>query len=737
MSTGGVLVGPARVGWVAMVYGARDEFTPLGAGVAIGRRRVLTCAHVVRARHEAGAALWVAFPMSEDPHASQRSVARVRMDARPEVDLAVLELAEELPPDVEPAELRCPRPADLRGKQWWAFGFADHDPRGNSADGSVGEALAFGWVRLDAGSRYLVRPGFSGTGLWSPDYQAVVGIVGQAHDQTGDGQAVTLWQADRSLPEEKLRRLAEWSAATAGEVALASWGWSLDRDPEGVRHWRPRARGVSSDAQRGYRFQGREAALTKIVQWLDPHRAGPAALIVTGSPGVGKSAVLGRIVTTADPGVRAALPATDIAVQAPERSVSCAVHAKGKTALDVATEIARAASAALPASVRDFAAAVQEELAELRFTVVIDALDEATTPAEARAIVRDVVLPLTGIRGGRTQVAVGTRRRDDAGDLVGLFGTTADVIDLDDRRYFSPDDLAAYAKATLQQLGDPRTGNPYTDDAVAAPVARRIAELADRNFLVAGLIAHAHGRYDTDPTSPDQVTFIPTVDDPLRRLLDRIPPVAGVSAVTLLTALAYAETPGWTTELWLAAVTAITGDLLSEPELAHFARSSAANFLVEAGRDSVVPTFRLFHQALNDALLRARAGMTTARQDQAAITRAFHGLGGARGWHAAPDYLVRSLGHHAAAGGSSTSCWLTRTTSATPTSAVSPSPPTQPPRPKAAAAPGCCNSHPRQFRPRRRSAQPCSASPRPWRASERASGTTAGSRCLLIKPLGR
>jgi len=187
MTTGGVLTGPARAGWVAMVHGARDQFTPLGAGVAIDRHRVLTCAHVVRARHEAGAALWVAFPMSEDPHASQSCVAQVRMDARPEVDLAVLELAEELPPEVEPAELRCPRPADLRGKgnrgkQWWAFGFANRDPRGTRRTGR--------WVRHwgSAGSGWTPGPGttccpgFSGTGLWSPDYQAVVGIVGQGGD---------------------------------------------------------------------------------------------------------------------------------------------------------------------------------------------------------------------------------------------------------------------------------------------------------------------------------------------------------------------------------------------------------------------------------------------------------------------------------------------------------------------------------------------------------------------------
>src|SRR5262249_57256610 len=143
---------------------------------------------------------------------------------------------------------------------------------------------------------------------------------------------------------------------------------------------------------------------------------------------------------------------------------------------------------------------------------------------------RDSALPWPGTGGGGAQGAVGPRRRDDAGDLVGLFGTTANVIDLDDRRYFSPDDLTAYAKATLQQLGDPRPGNPYIDDAVAGPVARQIADLADRNFLIAGLIAHAHGRYDTEATSPGQVTFTPTVDHALRRLLDRIPPVARRSA---------------------------------------------------------------------------------------------------------------------------------------------------------------------------------------------------------------
>ena len=66
--------------------------------------------------------------------------------------------------------------------------------------------------------------------------------------------------------------------------------------------------------------------------------------------------------------------------------MSCAVHAKGKTALEVAEEIARAASAALPGQPEDLAPAIRDALSErggTRFNVIIDALDEAASPAQA------------------------------------------------------------------------------------------------------------------------------------------------------------------------------------------------------------------------------------------------------------------------------------------------------------------------------------------------------------------
>jgi len=661
VSTNSLAQLPITDAWVAAVHTSEDDFEPLGTAVVIDGDRVLTCAHVVLQGGAILEPLWVAFPKAGD--CPRRRVASVQIANPPRVkDLAVLFLNEPVPAQVEPAPLRYPEGKDLTGRAWWAFGFPDRDPVGDSADGQVGASLSYGWVRLDTSSRYLIRPGFSGGGLWSPDYEAVIGVVGQAH-ANGDGRAITLHQADREFPKLKLTALASWSAAAAGEVALTQWGWALARDPEGVRHWRPRARGVSIDSERGWRFRGRTAALRKIVSWLDRGEPDRRALVVTGSPGVGKSAVLGRIVTTADAVIRASLPPDDEAVRASLGSVSCAVHAKGKTALEVAEEIARAASAALPSEPGDLAPAIQATLEQrggTPFNVVIDALDEAASPHQARAIIGSIVLPLTETCSDvGAQVVVGTRRRDDDGDLLVRFGSALSTIDLDESSYFAEEDLAAYTLACLQLAGDERLGNPYTDDALAEPLAARIAVMSGQNFLIAGLIARSHGLHDKQATDPDQLEFVATVDSALAAYLERLSPVAGLSAAQALTALAFAETPGLPAALWQLAMEAIYGIHASIEDLTRFARTSAANFLVETGRDSlpdlhngaVEPVYRLFHQALNDALLRARADIINRANDSRALTRAFTARGQLTKWQEVPNYLLRSLPGHAQAGG--------------------------------------------------------------------------------------
>ncbi|MGH8934477.1 MAG: S1 family peptidase [Egibacteraceae bacterium] len=272
-------VAPSSDTWVAAIHSSRDDYAPLGAAVVIDERRVLTCEHVVSGRSQ----LWVAFPKADNPFGPRCQVREVRIASQSLADLAVLELEEPVPAGVTPARLRCPQPVDVVGRRWWAFGFAD--PLGNSADGVVGASLGYGWVRLDAESPYHVQAGFSGGGLWSPDYDAVIGVVGAANDR-GDGRAIALHHADQCLPDEKLWELVQWTVAAAGEMALSAWGWTLEADVEARRHWRPRARGVSVDVERGFRFRGRRAALTEIVAWLDRERADRGVMVVTGSPGV-------------------------------------------------------------------------------------------------------------------------------------------------------------------------------------------------------------------------------------------------------------------------------------------------------------------------------------------------------------------------------------------------------------------------------------------------------------------
>ena len=647
--------------WVAAVHSSADDFDPLGTAVVVGADLVLTCAHVVMPEGALREPLWVAFPKAGE--CPRRRVASVHVVySRPVRDLAVLMLAEPVPAGVEAAPLRCPQGEDLAGRAWWAFGFPDRDAVGDCADGLVGASLSYGWVRLDTGSRYLIRPGFSGGGLWSPDYEAVVGIVGQAH-ANGDGRAITLRQADQDFPDLELAALTRWSVEAAGEIALAQWGWSLARDPEGVRHWRPRARGVSIDSERGWRFRGRAAALRTIVAWLDRAVPDRRVLVVTGSPGGGKSAVLGRIVTTADPDIRTLLPPADEGVQASLGSVSCAVHAKGKTALEVAGEIARAASAALPGEPGDLAPAIRETLSRqggARFNVIIDALDEAVSAGEVRAIIDSVVLPLAetcSVAGA--QVVVGTRRRDDGGDLLGRFGAALERVDLDDPGFFAGGDLAAYALACLQLAGDERPDNPYSDEAAAGPLAARIAVMSGQNFLIAGLIARSHGLHDEKAATAGQLEPAATVDSALAAYLERVRPVAGLPAGHALTALAFAEAPGLSAALWRLAAEAIYGMQLSSADLTKFARSSAANFLVESAADmppdadgeDAGPVYRLFHQALNDALLHARADITGQENDERTLAHAFIKHGRLSRWQKADRYLLRSLPGHAQAAG--------------------------------------------------------------------------------------
>ncbi|SNT38362.1 WD40 repeat [Asanoa hainanensis] len=599
---------PPSFPWVVAIHGSAESPTPIGAGVVVAPDRVLTCAQLVRPRDE----LWVGFPLAGPGRTRVRQVVHSS-----DSDLALLALDGPVPESVRPARVRIAPLDKLTGRPWWSFGFPDHDPAGRETRGTVGDAFDTGQVRLVSTG---LAPGFAGAPLWSPDYQAVVGLVVQAATAGpagGDGRAAGLADA---LPDLKLGALARWRLDAAGERAGAAWGWTR------------------TDA-----FRGRAAVLRVVGDWLD--RPGPDGrlLLVTGAPGVGKSAVLGRLVTAAD----AAAARLDPGDTAARGSVACAVHAAGKDALAVATEIAVAASAALPAVPGDLLPHLRERLATRpdRFNLVIDALDEAASPTQARELVRTVLVPLAeqgdllGVR-----VVVGTRPADAQGDLLGAFGAAADVVDLDSAEHVNVADLAAHAMATLRLESKGRADNPYADAERAEPVARRIATLAGGNFLVAGLVAGAHGRNDAVPVDPHRVPSTASVAEALDAYLGGVSPAGATSARLALTALSFAEPPGLPLRLWRVAIEAL-GGRVTDDDLATFAQRTT--FLVEHGQGEHDDVYRLRHQALDDALLAARANTAARADDERDLLYAWVRHGHAAGWASAPDYLLGMLPRHA------------------------------------------------------------------------------------------
>ncbi len=182
------------------------------------------------------------------------------------------------------------------------------------------------------------------------------------------------------------RRRRHGGDRVPGDAGLARW--SVESNVEAAALWRPRA---------GYRFRGRTAVLAAVAEWLVRPIPDQRMLVATGSP---ERANPPCSAAWSPPPTRGrgsrCRPKTKTS-KATVGPVACAVHARGKTALDVAMEIARAASVRLPRHPGDLHRALHrrlEERAEARFNIVIDALDEAAGPAQARQIIIDIVSPI-------------------------------------------------------------------------------------------------------------------------------------------------------------------------------------------------------------------------------------------------------------------------------------------------------------------------------------------------------
>lgn len=424
----------------------------------------------------------------------------------------------------------------------------------------------------------------------------------------------------------------------------------------------PGGRGIlPSSVRSGSYFTGRVRVLTELAGWLGGTGGADArARVVTGGPGSGKSAVLGRLVWLADPGRRGqeAIGAAGVLAETvpPLGVISVAMHARGRTVDEVAAEVAQALE--IPESGADgLIAALRESWQPRPAVVLVDAVDEAADPGQ---LIVELLEPLASA-AGRTKVRLlaATRPGGD-NSLLRLFGASAVIVDLDSPANLDARDVEEYALRTLMAAEDPHIATPYRDHPrVAALVARAIAARAGMSFLVAQLSALSLVAADepVDVSVAGWSGELPaTVGAAMDRYLREVRS-GGRWMRDLLIALAWSQGDGLDDHgLWAAAATAVGTGEYSERDVARLLMDTTAVDLLHRTARGEQTAFRLFHEALAEYLRQESTRYRSPAQIQRRFTevllaRVPPASGGGRDWSCADEYTRTYLPVHAAEGG--------------------------------------------------------------------------------------
>ncbi|WP_345602230.1 caspase family protein [Streptomyces chumphonensis] len=417
-------------------------------------------------------------------------------------------------------------------------------------------------------------------------------------------------------------------------------------------HFGPRSRGVEHAGERGDYFTGRARALHELTAFLNsPSRDHDRkARVITGDPGSGKSALLGRLLTLTDPDTPES--GTRQAGAEPSSVVSRLVivlHARRVTLDDLVADLASALRLPAPADRDDVLAAMADRTTPV--AVVVDSLDEAGTAGDTREgnrIARELLHPLSFLPPVR--LVVGTRRPQ-----VPSLGHAIQVIDLDKPAYISRNDIAAYARVLLEDTQDPDSRSPYRHRPdLAATIADGIAARARFSYLVARMTARAlvHGQIHIDTTQPEWRERLPSdAREAFAAYLDRFGDDSP-KVERLLRPLAYAQGAGlpWST-IWGPLAEALSGRPCPQDDLDWLHRHAGAYIIETPTPDG--SAYRLFHETMAEHLRRT----SHEHDDHATIARTLTTLvhhdpaTGVNDWHAAHPYVRQHAASHAAAGG--------------------------------------------------------------------------------------
>ncbi|MFJ4567065.1 caspase family protein [Streptomyces caelestis] len=411
-------------------------------------------------------------------------------------------------------------------------------------------------------------------------------------------------------------------------------------------HYGPRGRGLEHAGERGSYFTGRVPALSSLADWLKgPHDR--KARVITGDPGSGKSALLGRFLELTDPEHAARTTAPDAGWLPPLGMNVIRLWARRVTGADLVRDLSAAIS--LPDAERDELLKALGERTD-PVTIVIDSLDEAGTAgdqSEGRRIARDVLQPLSAMPSVR--LIIGTRR-----DLIPALGHAIEVVDLDTDEH-AREAVTEYARAVLLDAHDPDSLSPYRGDPeLARTVAAGIAAQADRSFLVARMNARAlvHRQEVVDTRVEGWERSLPgDAREAFAAYLDRFG-AERQRVVRLLRPLAYAQGEGlpWST-VWAPLAEALSGTPCTNDDL-DWLFENAGSYITESdnGTGSV---YRLYHETMAEYLRvpsRAAEHHRAVASGLASLVPA-DPLSGERDWATAHPYILTHLASHAAAGG--------------------------------------------------------------------------------------
>ena len=451
------------------------------------------------------------------------------------------------------------------------------------------------------------------------------------------------------------------------DTALAPFLDDLD-DIFDPRHFISRAAGHGPMADRlgtGC-FSGRRNELIALTAWLNQDEDGPVRL-VTGSAGVGKSALIGVLVCAAHPVLRRP---TRLLWEQVERTPGqvphmAAAHARQRSLAEVTQALASQLGFGDCATAEDLIIKVSQS--PTRPLLVLDALDEALAPA---ALMDQLLLPLISAKSAAGDPAcrllVGVRDEPGYARLRAAAEANHGLVDLnqvDDNRL--RDDLDEYIGKLL------RAQPPYNERGYAGARATFAAAVAETlvssragrrwgEFLVAALYTHhLLTGYEpiASPTEAERLGLqvpaaLPEVLELDLRSRHDVPFLRPVLAT-----LAHALGEGMPASLVRAVVPVFTNEVLATTDQVSRALNAARFYLRHTVDTDGTAIYRLFHQGLADYLRQhpvsadaPAPGDTTSGVLSSllgSLPLAKESATEARQWNLAEPYLLRHALQHA------------------------------------------------------------------------------------------